>query len=50
MYSLTYILVMSFVILTLVSGILSTAILLMSGQLYDDSDIELDIAKNEGLI
>lgn len=50
MYSLTYILVMSLVILTLVTGILGTAILLMSGPLYEESDIERDIAKNEGLI
>ena len=50
MYSLTYIFVMSLVILALVSGILSTAILLVSGPLYDESDIERDIAKNEGLI
>lgn len=50
MYSLTYFLVMSFVILTLVTGILGTAILLMSGPLYDDADIERDIAKNKELI
>lgn len=39
MYSLAYILIMSLVILTLVSG-----------QLYDESDIGCDIAKNEGLM
>ena len=50
MYSLAYFFVMSFVILTLVSGIIGTAILLMSGPLYDESDIERDIAKNEGLM
>lgn len=50
MYSLTYILVMSFVILTLIAGIIGTVILLVLGPLYDESDIERDVAKNEGLI
>lgn len=50
MYSLTYILVMSFVILTLIAGIIGTVILLVLGPLYDESDIERDIAKNEGLM
>lgn len=50
MYSLTYFLVMSLVVLTLATGILGTVILLVSGSLYDESDIERDIAKNEGLI
>lgn len=50
MYSLTYFLVMSLVVLTLVTGILGTVTLLMSGPLYDDADIERDIAKNEELI
>lgn len=50
MNSLTYFLAMSLVILTLVTAILGVVILLMSGNLYDDADIERDIAKNEGLI
>lgn len=50
MYSLTYFLVMSLVVLTLVIGILGTIILFMSGPLYDDADIERDVLKNKGLI
>lgn len=41
---------MSLVILILVIGISGIAILLVSGPLYNESDIERDIAKNEGLI
>lgn len=50
MYSLTYFLVMGFVILTLVAGISGTAILLVSGDLYNESDIGRDVLKNKGLI
>lgn len=50
MNSLTYFLVMSLVVLTFLIGILGTAILLVSGPLYDESDIERDIKRNEELI
>lgn len=50
MYSLTYFLVMSLIVLTLLVGILGTAILLMSGPLYDDANIERDIKRNKELI
>ncbi|WP_188354022.1 hypothetical protein [Leuconostoc falkenbergense] len=50
MNSLTYFLVMSLVVLTFFVGILGTAILLMSGPLYDDADIERDIKRNKELI
>jgi len=50
MNSLTYFLVMSLVVLTFLVGIIGVVILLMSGPLYSDADIERDIKRNKELI